>query len=221
MDPSKHILVCRSTINNPKTDLSIRNPPPTPSHENMKKKYKWSHYFFLNYINYLYNFFSEAPLYTRNRVFWTLEVVTIPSSKWRSSRSLVLTFTLRQRSVYYHIQNMSTSAKLWGFFNTNQHFPISTQFQAARGRSFESCLWIWIFFDRISKQNVPLRNKFLSFDQEMILSINLTAQSQWICLRLVGLFFTPHALKASEFFSYIYIVKEKKMGLFSTSQTNI
>lgn len=100
--------------------------------------------------------------------------------------------------------------KTLGFFNTNQHFLISTQFQAARGRSFESCLWIWIFFDRISKQNVPLRNKFLSFDQEMILSINLTAQSQWICLRLVGLFYTPHALKASEFFSYIYIVKEKK-----------
>lgn len=79
MDPSKHILVCRSTINNPKTDLSIRNPPPTPSHENMKKKYKWSHYFFLNYINYLYNFFFQKHLSTRE---------TVCSWRWKLLQSL-------------------------------------------------------------------------------------------------------------------------------------
>lgn len=105
--------------------------------------------------------------------------------------------------------------KTLGFFNTNQHFLISTQFQAARGRSFESCLWIWIFFDRISKQNVPLRNKFLSFDQEMIFINKFDGAKSMDLFAFSGPFLHSTRFESIRvFLIYLHCKGEKKLVYF-------
>lgn len=156
--------------------------------------------FFLNYINYLYKYFFQKHISTwETTCSWRWKLLQSLQANggvqghwyWPSPCDRGLSVILRKRL----LQQNSV------ILNTNQDFLISTQFKAARGRSFESCLWIWIFFDPISKQNVPLRNNVFIFLSRNDLINKFDGASQLICLHEVGLFFSPRALKASKFFS--------------------
>lgn len=127
----------------------------------------------------------------RNHLFLTLEVVTIPSSKWRSSRSLVLTFTLRQRSVCYTL-SFSILTSIFLFLPNSKQQGVVLLKVACEFEYFS------IQFPNKMFHYVIM---FLSFYQEMILSINLTVQVNWfVCMKLA--FSSLHALWKHPSFSH-------------------